>query len=86
MSRKRPEGVTESEWRKAGIALMIPALMGAGPIVGYFLGGALVRWIKPLAPWSDGVKFGCLILGLLAGIRESIKIIRRISRDDDQAK
>ncbi|MFP4379362.1 MAG: hypothetical protein ACLFUS_02580 [Candidatus Sumerlaeia bacterium] len=58
------------------LALSIPALMAAGPIVGYFLG----MWIGGI--WNRGDLGGVigLLLGFVSGARESIKVIRRLYR------
>lgn len=59
----------------AGLALMIPMVMVAGPLAGLLLGWLLQRWFG-LGSWILGVM---LLLGLIAGARETIKIIRRLS-------
>jgi F0F1-type ATP synthase assembly protein I len=65
--------------RQMGIAITIPMVLVSGPLVGWFFGS-----------WLDG-KFGtkpwCLIvllvLGTVAGARQTIHMIKDISRDDD---
>jgi len=62
--------------RQASIALSIPTMMAAGPLVGCGLGWAAQRYLN--APeWAMPV---CIALGLAAGIRQTIKLIRRLDR------
>lgn len=68
--KKEPSGYTQ-----AGLAMMIPTIMVAGPFAGLLLGWLLQRWLG-LGSWIVGVM---LLLGLIAGLRETIKIIRRLS-------
>ena len=74
--QKDPEGLAEG-MRSAAQAMMIPSIMVAAPVVGFFLG----RWVgerffdNPRAGGAVG-----LALGILAGVREVVKIIRRISK------
>ncbi|MFH1022580.1 MAG: AtpZ/AtpI family protein [Planctomycetota bacterium] len=61
--------------RNAGMATMIPFLLLAGPLAGWFAG----RWLDGrwgTAPWCA---MGLIAAGLAAGIRETITIIRRMS-------
>ena len=57
------------------MALTIPALMVSGPLVGMGLGWLIQRWTG----WGPWIKWVMLGLGLIAGIRETIKVIRKIS-------
>jgi F0F1-type ATP synthase assembly protein I len=60
--------------RLAGMALVIPTLLAASPLVGFYLG----RWIGALL---GGPQIGGLIglaLGFVAGVRETIRLIRRV--------
>lgn len=57
--------------------MSIPMLLAAGPMVGYFLGQFLdEHWHS--APW--GLVSG-LVIGLLAAVRETIRLIRRAIQD-----
>ena len=71
-----------NQWRQAGLALSIPMLMVSGPLVGYFLGYGLVAWLDIGDPWGKVIKVVGLILGVVAGARETIRLIRKISEDD----
>ena len=63
--------------RQAGVFMSIPMLLAAGPMVGYFLGRFLdEKW--SIAPW--GLVSG-LLIGLLAAVRETIRLIRRAIQD-----
>ncbi len=67
----------DAGWRSASLAMMIPTIMLVGPLVGYFLG----RWIgdKGFGEPRLGGGIG-LLLGFMAGVREIVKIIQRISK------
>ena len=72
-----PEPKRDSErLQSAGLALMIPSLMLAGPLAGLLLG----RWLGGMAGHGDGGGLIGLALGLAAGGREVIKILRRMSK------
>ncbi len=64
--------------RSASQALMIPSLLAAGPLVGYFLGRGIGGWAFD-APDPGGVVG--LLLGLVAGIREVVRIVRRMGKE-----
>ncbi len=69
----------ESAIRHVGVALSIPGLLLAGPLVGYGLGWAAMTYLG--APrWVTMV---CLVLGLISGIRESILVVKRISAETE---
>lgn len=56
---------------------MIPMLLVAGPLVGFFVGRFLDRTLQT-APWG---LIGAILLGLAASIRETIRTIRQAIRD-----
>ena len=58
------------------MAMMIPSLLVCGPLVGYGLGWAIRRWIGG----GDWVTIGMVLLGMAAGIRESVLVIRKLSK------
>ncbi|MCE5230950.1 AtpZ/AtpI family protein [bacterium] len=62
-------------YAKAGLAMMIPMLMAAGPIAGLLVGWALQRWLG----WGKWILWVMLVLGLIAGARETINVIKRLS-------
>jgi F0F1-type ATP synthase assembly protein I len=68
--------------RSAGLLLAIPTLLIVAPMVGFFLGSALDRWLKT-APW-----FGIagLILGFVAAGRETYQIYRRYLDEEERSK
>ena len=63
--------------RLAGVALAIPAILAASPLVGFYLG----RWIGGLFDKSQVGGVVGLILGFAAGARETIRLIRRIQSE-----
>lgn len=73
-----PEGKRDEDerLRSAGLALTIPSLLVAGPIVGLLLG----RWIGGMVGYPNGGLLIGLGLGFVAGVREIIKILRRMSK------
>ena len=69
---------TGKQLHDAAQAMAIPGFLVAGPLLGYFLG-----------KWLGGVLFGApgpgsyagLVLGFVAGIRETIRMVRRLGKD-----
>jgi hypothetical protein len=53
-------------------------MMLAGPIVGYFLAVGLIHWFEIGPDWEDRVKVIGVLLGVMAGIRETIGVIRKL--------
>jgi F0F1-type ATP synthase assembly protein I len=70
-----------SALRSGGLLLSIPTLLIVAPLVGFFLGGALDRWIKT-SPWFA---LAGLILGFVAAGRETYRIYR-IYLDEEQER
>ena len=67
--------------RQASLAMSIPMLLLTGSLVGYFIGAWLdARWGTD--PWLMVV---FIVLGFVAGVRETIRIIRLIQREEDNA-
>ena len=64
--------------RQMGIAITIPMVLLAGPLVGWFIGSWLDKKFGT-EPWFLTIM---LIMGLAAGIRQTIQLIKQISRDD----
>ena len=62
--------------QQAGMAMMIPSLLISGPLVGYALGWAIRKWIGG----GNWVTIAMVLFGMAAGIRESILIIRKLSK------
>ena len=75
-SRFRPLG---AEYRQVGLAFAIPGMLLAGPLVGYGFG------------WVADVYLGCpewarlvgLVLGLISGVRESIVVTKRLTKEQE---
>ena len=51
------------------------SLLAAGPLAGLLIGSLVRRWTG----WGPGVTAVFVILGLVAGARETIRVIRRLS-------
>jgi hypothetical protein len=62
---------------RTGLALMIPTVMAVTPLVGYMVGLWIGRWTG----WEP-MKFVGLLVGLASGLRQSIDIIRKLSRPE----
>jgi ATP synthase protein I len=63
--------------RQLGLLTTIPMILAAAPLVGYFLG----RWIDRrfgTEPWFTMI---FLVIGLVAGVRETILILRKANKD-----
>lgn len=65
--------------RQASLAMSIPMLLLAGPVVGFLLAGLAARWVgwPPRPLQALGV-----VLGLVAAGRETLRIVRRIQSMD----
>jgi len=63
-------------WRAAAVLGSIGMIMALSVFVGFGLGYALDRWLGTL-PW---ISLAGLIMGVIAGFREAIHIIRRFAR------
>lgn len=64
--------------RQVGLLTTIPLLLLVSPVVGFFLGKLLDRWFH-----TRFLAVVFLGLGLVAGVREVVQIIRRASSDSD---
>ena len=82
MTDPRRQDARNSGLRSAGMLLTIPTLLIVAPLVGFFLGGALDRWLKT-SPW-----FGLagLAVGFAAAGRETHKIYRRYLQEEERSK
>ncbi|MGE5175947.1 MAG: AtpZ/AtpI family protein [Hyphomicrobiales bacterium] len=76
MTEKEPNKVTA--WRQIGLLSSIPFILALAPIVGFFLGQYLDSRFRT-TPWLSFILLG---LGFVAGVRETIKIIRLSQRED----
>ena len=76
MTEKRPNKVTD--WRQIGLLSSIPFILALAPIVGYFLGIYLDKKFQT-EPWLQLTLLG---LGFVAGVRETVKIVKMAQRED----
>lgn len=80
MARKPDESSAARQWRQASMALTLPMMMLAGPLVGYFLAVGLIHWLEIGPQWAGRIKIIGVILGVMAGIRETVNVIRKLSK------
>lgn len=64
--------------RGVGAYLMIPMMMGVGPVMGYLLGAWLERRYGH-APW---LSFAGVVLGAVASVRQIIRILQTYKPTD----
>lgn len=74
-SKKPQDGEPAKQALQLGLGLMIPMLLVSGPLVGYAIGYLLRRWLG----WPEWVMYVMVLLGLVAGGRETFRVIKRIS-------
>ena len=82
MSPDRPESpkpARPNPWAQASLALSSPTLMVAGPLAGGLLALGAIWAFGIGEPWAGRIKIAGIIVGLVAGARETLKVIRRIS-------
>ncbi|MCA9441504.1 MAG: AtpZ/AtpI family protein [Candidatus Omnitrophica bacterium] len=77
---KTGQAGSRSDWQAASLALSIPGLFIAGPLVGYALGWALTTYLG----WPSWVLGAATILGLFSGSYESYVILKRLSKLQDK--
>jgi F0F1-type ATP synthase assembly protein I len=65
-------------WRQVGLLTTIPFILALAPIVGFLLGQYLDKRFHT-RPWLGVI---LLLLGFVAGVRETITIIRLSQRED----
>ncbi len=76
MTGKTPKKVTG--WRQVGLLTSIPFILALAPIIGLVIGQQLERHFG--APhWLSYV---LLVLGFVAGVRETINIIKLSQQED----
>jgi len=69
---------TGRQLHDAAQAMAIPGFLVAGPLLGYFLG----KWLGGVL--LDAPKLGSfigLILGFVSGVRETLRMVRRLGKD-----
>jgi len=76
VTERDPKKVTG--WRQVGLLTSIPFILALAPIVGFLLGKFLDQKFRT-QPW-----LACILLGLgfVAGVRESIEIVKMSQRED----
>ena len=79
MPKDHDEPEAQNPWQQAGMAMSIPTLMVAGPLLGVVIGMVLEQWLNLQAPWAFRVKAFAVVLCTLASARETIKVLKRIS-------
>ena len=65
--------------RQAGILTGIPMVMVAGLLVGYFFGSWIDKSFN-VNPWGKTL---FSILGIIAGIKQTIRLIKDTTKDDE---
>jgi ATP synthase protein I len=63
--------------RQLGLLTTIPMILAVAPLIGYYAG----RWLDGrfgTAPWISMI---LLLIGLVAGVRETILILKKAARD-----
>jgi F0F1-type ATP synthase assembly protein I len=66
--------------RQVGLLTSIPFLLLVSPLVGYWMGTHVDRWLHS-SPW--GADIG-VALGLAAGLREVVRVIRRAGEEAEE--
>ena len=76
MTEKPPKKVTG--WRQVGLLSSIPFILALAPIIGFVIGQQIDRHFRT-GPWLSII---ILILGFVAGVRETIKIVKLSQLED----
>jgi len=76
VTEKDPKKVTA--WRQIGLLSSIPFILALAPIVGFLLGKFLDQKFRT-QPWLSMI---LLVLGFVAGVRETIKIVKLSQQED----
>jgi len=67
--------------RQLGMLTIIPFLLGVSPLVGFFMG----RWLDRRLGTEPVLTWAFLALGFVAGIRETVRILRKANRAGEEA-
>ncbi len=78
MARK-PEDPAAKQRRQASLAVILPMMMLAGPLAGFIMASAVIHWFEIGPNWEGRVKVIGVLLGVMAGIRETIGVIRKLN-------
>ena len=68
--------------RTVGLLTTIPMVMVAGLIVGYLFG----NWVDKAFGWNPWGKVVLSILGIIAGIKQTIRLIRDATKENEEKK
>jgi len=83
MAKQEPKRGFYSAARQVGILTLIPAVLAVSPIVGYFIGHWLDRWLGT----DPYLMIAFIILGFVAGGREVARLVRRATQEaEDEEK
>jgi len=82
MSSPNEEKPKYETLRSAGLLLAIPTLLIVSPLVGFFIGMWVDRWLK--TRWVFSV-IG-MVLGFAAAGRETWRIMRRVQEEEKESK
>jgi len=72
--QEAPDKPKDGAFGRAGMAMTIPTVMAAGPLAGWLVG----HGIRLGTGWGRWVEILFFFLGLIAGARETIRIIRKL--------
>ena len=78
--KKSGNGSSVNGLRDIGLLTMIPMVMVAGLVVGYFFG----NWVDQKFQTSPWGKVVLCILGIIAGVRQTIDLIRKSIKESDK--
>jgi F0F1-type ATP synthase assembly protein I len=73
-THQRSPQLSGNAWSRVGLALLIPSVLLAGPLAGLLLG----LLFQKLTGWGEWLLAVFILLGLAAGARETVGIIRRL--------
>jgi ATP synthase protein I len=76
VTEKPPDKV--NPWRQAGLLATIPFILALAPIVGFVIGS----WLDSKFRTGSWLSVILLVLGFVAGVRETIQIIKLAQRED----
>ena len=78
MPEPKPDNQKYKLARQMGLAITIPMVLASGPLIGWFIG----TWLDKKLGTTPWIFIILLILGVVASVRETIKIIKEISDED----
>ena len=75
---KKNDSKTPLRFRQIGELTMVPFYLAGGPLVGWWIGG----WTDQKFGTGPYLRAGLMVLGLLAGARETWRIVRQVSENE----